>query len=78
MNKDRKAVIWLAGIFAFGLIIHLFSSILLPFVVGMAIAYFLDPVADRMESKGLSRGGSTCLILLTFFVAAISFLLLLF
>jgi predicted PurR-regulated permease PerM len=77
MNKDRKAVIWLAGICAFGFIIHLFSSILLPFVVGMAIAYFLDPVADRMESKGLSRGGSTCLILLTFFVAAITLLLLL-
>jgi len=77
MNKDRKAVIWLAGIFAFGLIIHLFSSILLPFVVGMAIAYFLDPVADRMEAKGLSRGGSTCLILLIFFVAAITLLLLL-
>lgn len=77
MSKDRKAVIWLAGVFAFGLIIHLLSSILLPFVVGMAIAYFLDPVADRMEAKGLSRGGSTCLILLTFFVAAISLLLLL-
>ena len=66
MSKDRKAVIWMAGIFTFGLIIHLLSSILLPFVVGMAIAYFLDPVADRIEAKGLSRGGSTCLILLTF------------
>jgi len=77
MSKDRKAVIWMAGIFTFGLIIHLLSSILLPFVVGMAIAYFLDPVADRIEAKGLSRGGSTCVILLTFFVAAISLLLLL-
>ena len=55
MSKDRKAVIWMAGIFTFGLIIHLLSSILLPFVVGMAIAYFLDPVADRIEAKGLSR-----------------------
>ena len=77
MSRDRKASIWVVCVVVFGFIIHLLSSILLPFVVGMAIAYFLDPVADRMESKGLSRGGSTCLILLTFFVAAITLLLLL-
>ena len=30
------------------------ASILLPFVVGMTLAYFLDPVADRLERLGLS------------------------
>ena len=31
------------------------SDILLPFVAGMALAYLLDPVADRLERLGISR-----------------------
>jgi predicted PurR-regulated permease PerM len=46
----------------------LFSAILLPFVAGMALAYFLDPVADRLERLGLSRMAATSVILLTFVV----------
>ena len=37
------------------LFLYMFSDILLPFVAGMALAYFLDPVADRLERLGLSR-----------------------
>lgn len=77
MSNDRKAVIWIAGVVVFALFLHLLSSILLPFVVGMAIAYFLDPVADRLEAQGLSRTASTSVILLAFFLAAVSLLLLL-
>ena len=78
MSRDRKATIWILSILAFGLLLHLLSSILLPFVAGMAIAYFLDPVADRLEDRGLSRGASVCAILLTFFVAALLFIVMLF
>ena len=76
MSKDRKALIWFFCIITFSLVVHLLSSILLPFVVGMAIAYFLDPVADSLEAKGLSRWISTSLILLAFFLFSISLLLL--
>mgnify|MGYP003624398425 FL=1 len=38
------------------------GDILLPFLLGSAIAYFLDPVADRLEAIGLSRRMSTALI----------------
>jgi predicted PurR-regulated permease PerM len=31
------------------------GDVLLPFVLGAAIAYFLDPVADKLERLGLSR-----------------------
>ena len=31
------------------------GQVILPFIVGGAIAYFLDPVADRLERMGLSR-----------------------
>ena len=33
--------------------LDVFCSILLPFIAGMALAYFLDPVADRLERLGL-------------------------
>ena len=38
------------ALIAFGLFLYVFSSILLPFVVGMSLAYFLDPV--RTGSNG--------------------------
>ncbi len=40
----------------------LFSSILLPFITGAAIAYFLDPVADRLERMGMPRAMATSII----------------
>jgi len=38
------------------------GDVILPFVLGGAIAYFLDPVADRLESMGASRVLATVLI----------------
>ncbi|MGU3400247.1 AI-2E family transporter [Brucellaceae bacterium D45D] len=50
----------------FALFLVMFSSVLLPFVAGLALAYFLDPVADRLERLGLSRLSATIVILLVF------------
>ena len=44
------------------------AASLLPFVAGMALAYFLDPVADRLQRLGLSRAAATLLILIAFIV----------
>lgn len=38
------------------------GDVILPFILGGAIAYFLDPVADRLEKMGLSRVLATVLI----------------
>lgn len=38
------------------------GDVLLPFVLGSALAYFLDPVADRLERMGLSRAMATAVI----------------
>ncbi|GAA0294339.1 AI-2E family transporter [Rhodovulum strictum] len=38
------------------------GDVIMPFIVGMAVAYFLDPVADRLERLGLSRAGATVAI----------------
>ena len=62
----RQAIFWLASLFLAGLFLYMFRGILLPFVAGMALAYFLDPVADRLESWGVSRLMATVLILIAF------------
>ncbi|MFY9211497.1 MAG: AI-2E family transporter [Aestuariivita sp.] len=46
----------------FALALWFLGNVLLPFVIGGAIAYFLDPVADRLERLGLSRMAATGLI----------------
>ena len=38
------------------------GSVMLPFIVAGAIAYFLDPVADRLERFGLSRAAATTIM----------------
>ena len=43
----------------FVVMLWVLGDVLLPFVVGGAVAYFLDPVADRLERVGMSRGMAT-------------------
>lgn len=64
----RQLRFWLAATVVLVAFLYLFSDILLPFVAGMALAYFLDPVADRLERLGLSRVMATVVILITFLV----------
>ena len=62
----RQALFWsLAFLVALG-VLFVFRSILLPFLAGLALAYFLDPVADRLERWGMGRLGATLLILVSF------------
>ncbi|MGB3809716.1 MAG: AI-2E family transporter [Parvibaculum sp.] len=55
MSMQRQTAIWIGAILAFAFLLWLLSNILLPFVAGLALAYFLDPLADRLEERGLSR-----------------------
>ena len=43
-------------------LVFVLRDVLLPFVAGMAIAYFLDPACDKLEEMGLSRVLATSLI----------------
>ena len=65
---QRQIRFWLISAALLVLFLYIFSNILLPFVAGMVLAYFLDPVADRLERIGLSRTAATCLILISFIV----------
>ena len=72
----RQLVFWCVLFALFVLFLFVFRDILLPFIAGAALAYFLDPVADRLERWGLSRTLAATLILLVFlFLFAIALLL---
>jgi predicted PurR-regulated permease PerM len=53
----EQAKYWGIAALVFFLMLWFVGHVLLPFMVGAALAYFLDPVADRLERAGLSRGG---------------------
>ncbi len=63
---QRQVIFWIAILVVFLLFLYVFRSIMLPFVAGMVLAYFLDPVADRLEALGLSRFWATLVILCVF------------
>ncbi|MDD9910001.1 MAG: AI-2E family transporter [Ahrensia sp.] len=64
----RQVWFWLITLAFFVVFLYVFRSILLPFIAGMALAYLLDPVADRLERWGASRLWATVIILLGFIV----------
>ena len=53
--------------------IWLLSDILLPFLIGAAIAYFLNPIADKLERIGINRLFSTLIIFGTFLLCLLLF-----
>ena len=63
---------WGIAALIFGLLLWLLGDMLLPFILGGAVAYCLDPIADRLQRWGLSRLVSTSIITL---VAMLVFLL---
>ncbi|WFU10067.1 AI-2E family transporter [Rhizobium sp. CB3090] len=65
-SLKRQVTFWVIVLIVFIVFLYLFSSILLPFIAGMSVAYFLDPIADRLERIGLSRFMATVVILVAF------------
>ena len=53
---------WLGVAAGFLLLLWLLNDILLPFVVGAAVAYFFDPVVMRLQRAGLSRTWATAVV----------------
>ena len=53
---------WGIAALVFSLVMWSLGDVLLPFVLGAAIAYMIDPIADRLEAMGLNRASATGLI----------------
>lgn len=49
----------------FFILLWVLGDVLLPFILGAAVAYFLDPVADKLEALGASRVLATATITIT-------------
>ena len=58
-------LIALIGLFVVLYLLTALSDIMLPFVLGFALAYFLDPLADRLEALGMRRSLATLTITFT-------------
>ena len=67
MSDTKRLRYWLGGTLVAGLLVYLLRGALLPFVAGMAVAYFLDPLVDRFETWKLSRTWATSLVTVLFF-----------
>lgn len=69
----QQAKYWGVAAAVFFALLWGLGNVILPFLVGGAIAYFLDPIADRLERIGLSRAAATATISI---VALVIFVLL--
>src|SRR4030095_3252988 len=69
-------MLWGMALIVFIAVLVLLKSILLPFVAGMAIAYLLDPVCDRLEAMGASPTCAPTIVTAIFAVVVILLLLL--
>lgn len=76
MPFERHFVFWIAALLVFVGLLWLLSPILLPFVIGIALAYLLDPLATRLTKRGMSRVVAALLILAGFVLAVIGTMLL--
>ncbi len=78
MTAGRQFRFWGIGALVFILLLWLLGDVLLPFVAGMAVAYLLDPLVDRLERLRTPRWLATTIVLLTFILVVVLSLMLLF
>ncbi|MGR3493577.1 MAG: AI-2E family transporter [Shimia sp.] len=57
-----QAKYWGIALVITALVLWFLGDVILPFLIGAAIAYFLDPIADRLEAAGASRVWATVII----------------
>lgn len=78
MNGRQHVIFWTVGVVLLFLGLFWLRTILLPFIAGMALAYFLDPAADWLETWKVPRPVATFILLTIFFAMFIGLIVLLF
>ena len=76
MTREKRFWSWVGIVAVLVGLIFVFRSVLMPFVAGAVIAYFLDPALDRMVKKGMSRLFATILVTGLFFAIVASVIIL--
>jgi predicted PurR-regulated permease PerM len=77
-TRTQRIAMLVGLVVAAWLMLSLFASVLLPFVVASGIAYFLDPPAARLSRAGVPRGAAALLLIVTLIAAVLLFALLLY
>jgi predicted PurR-regulated permease PerM len=62
MRVERQVLFWIGAAVLLILTVALLKDILLPFIIGIAVAYFLSPIADRLVALGINRTLASALI----------------
>ncbi len=71
MKLERRWLIMGLALVIVIWMLTLLKGVLMPFVAGALVAYFLDPVADRLEKWGCSRTIATVIITVVIVVALV-------
>lgn len=64
MTLRNQVLIWIAFFVILLLVLWIFRGILLPFVVGAALAYLLNPLVNYLQKWRFNRGWATAVVLL--------------
>ena len=75
MTLRNQVLIWTIFLVVLVLLLWLFRGILLPFVVGAALAYLLNPLVNQLQKWRFSRGWATAVVLLSVIAIVVSVVL---
>ena len=75
MNRETQSIFLLVALVVLGWLTWLLAPVLIPFAVSFALAYFGDPVVDRLEQGGIGRWklGRTLAVVVVFVVMIVLF-----
>ncbi|MCB1682242.1 MAG: AI-2E family transporter [Alphaproteobacteria bacterium] len=68
LKPKTHLIFWTGTSLVFVALVFLFKTVLLPFVLGLSVAYLLNPLVNKLCLKGLSRSSASLLILGCFLV----------
>ncbi len=72
MSLRNQVLIWLGSFVVLIVVLWIFRGILLPFVVGAALAYLLNPLVNHLQRLRFSRGWATATVLLVVIAIIVS------
>ena len=76
MSLKNQIIAWVSLLVITGLFLWIFRGILLPFVLGIGLAYLLNPPVTWLAERGLHRGVATAIAMLVFLLIVIVAILL--
>ncbi len=74
LTPRTHAIFWGVATSLFILTILLFKAVLLPFVMGIAVAYLLNPIVNKFGEVGFNRGPAAMMILVGFLILILGFI----